>query len=163
MRSSFSSAGRLPELVPARWQRWRTAAGANPAALLRARLLPLVAVGLAALMLVLTVVWFRQVAAPVDCRAARLPLRLNSQADAAMTVARGSPCALVIESGPASVDALSVTTAPANGTVSPRGRTGVIYRAARGFAGDDAFSIALQGHVHGTVGTMQVNVRVAVK
>jgi hypothetical protein len=165
MRSPIlSQAGRAPALPPVRWRRREHAvARANALALVRARLLPVVGMGLSALMLALLVVWFRQVAVPFDCRPARVPLRLNSQADAALKATRGAPCSVVVDTGSASVDALSIETAPANGTLRPRGRTGVVYRAAPSFTGEDDFTIALKGRANQTPGTMQVRVRVVVE
>jgi hypothetical protein len=103
------------------------------------------------------------VAVPFDCRPVRLPLRLDSQADATLAVSRGAPCALSIDPGSVAVDTLTVEAAPANGTLSPRGRTGVVYRPARSFAGEDAFTIAVTGHVGATAGTMLVRVRALVQ
>jgi len=118
---------------------------------------------LAALMLSFLVIWRSQVAAPLDCHPTRLLLHFDGQADAEMNVASGMPCALLVDTGPASIDTLAVEAAPANGYLNPRGRTGVIYRSAPWFKGEDDFTVALKGRVGSHRGAMQVHVRVTVQ
>src|SRR5262245_45964128 len=136
---------------------------AFPAAGLRSRYVPIVGLALTALMLSFLVIWRSQVAAPLDCRPTRLTLNFNTQADAAMTVASGMPCALLVDTGPASIDTLAVDAAPANGYLNPRGRTGVVYRSMPWFKGEDDFTVALKGRVGSKHGVMQVHVRVVVQ
>ena len=90
-------------------------------------------------------------------------LGIDGQADAEMNVASGMPCALLVDTGPASIDTLAVEAAPANGYLNPRGRTGVIYRSAPWFKGEDDFTVALKGRVGSHRGAMQVHVRVTVQ
>ena len=54
--------------------------------------------------------------------------------------------------GPAlPLDGLSIDAAPQYGTLSPRGRTGVIYRPDRAFTGNDTFVFSLHGRSSSTV------------
>ncbi|MCZ7661415.1 MAG: hypothetical protein M5U07_28005 [Xanthobacteraceae bacterium] len=82
--------------------------------------------------------------------------------EVAMRVRTDRACALSLRLGGAAVDALEVTRAPAHGALVPRGRTGVIYRPGRAFAGEDFFSFTLHGQSALYKGASTVRVRVAV-
>jgi len=163
--STFAPTAKVSSTFPFRLRPARSIAPAHPTAVgLRAsRYLPLIGLGLAALMLSFLVIWRSQVAAPLDCHPTRLLLHFDGQADAEMNVASGMPCALLVDTGPASIDTLAVEAAPANGYLNPRGRTGVIYRSAPWFKGEDDFTVALKGRVGSHRGAMQVHVRVTVQ
>ena len=163
--STFAPTAKVSSTFPFRLRPARLGARAHPAAVgVRAsRYLPLVGLGLAALMLSFLVIWRSQIAAPLDCRPTRLALHFDGQAEAEMNVASGMPCALLVDTGPASIDTLAVEAAPANGYLNPRGRTGVIYRSAPWFKGEDDFTVALKGRVGSRHGAMQVHVRVMVQ
>jgi hypothetical protein len=80
-----------------------------------------------------------------DCRVKPIPLTLGRDAEVAITVPAKTSCTIQVHSGSAMVDDLVVTAPPAHGVLTPRGRTGVVYRPDRGFRGDDAFVFSLQG------------------
>jgi hypothetical protein len=69
----------------------------------------------------------------------------TSQADVNMRVREGMACAVLVRTGSAVVSDLRIVAGPVLGTVSQRGRTGVIYRAGRTFHGDDTFAFELRG------------------
>lgn len=165
MRSStFAPAAKVPPPLAFRLRQARPLAGMRPMGMgLRSRYVPIVGLALTALMLSFLVIWRSQVAAPLDCRPTRLALNFDTQAEAAMTVASGMPCALVVDTGPASIDAMAVDAAPINGYLNPRGRTGVVYRSMPWFKGEDDFTVALKGRVGSQRGVMHVHVRVVVQ
>ena len=71
-------------------------------------------------------------------------------------VLTGKPGAAVIEE-------LTITSAPQHGSTSPRGRTGVIYRAHRNYRGEDSFAVALRGRASSGAGVAIIRVRVDVR
>jgi hypothetical protein len=129
----------------------------------RSASLPTIGLVSVVLMLALFAVWSSNVATPINCRATPLALRLGTASESSMTVASGMSCAIIIHHGSATLEALSVETAPNHGNLSPRGHTGVNYRPMPGFAGEDFFAIALKGRLNSHEGTMVVRVRVAVQ
>lgn len=66
--------------------------------------------------------------------------------DVNMTVSHNAACAIWAKTANISVKELTITVAPQHGSLALRGRTGVIYRPARGFTGSDRFSFSLRGH-----------------
>jgi hypothetical protein len=80
-----------------------------------------------------------------------------------MTVARDRACSLYVSPGSAIINSLQIDAVPSGGTLSARGRTGVIYRALSGFNGDDAFTFTLAGKVKEDIATMTVKVQISVK
>jgi hypothetical protein len=98
-----------------------------------------------------------------QCHIVTPPLAFGSEEEARMEASNGTACAAVMRVGSARIDELVVLEAPRNGTVSLRGRTGVTYRAAAGFHGDDAFVIALRGRSAESAGTAVIRVAVAVQ
>ena len=101
-------------------------------------------------------------AAP-DCQTEPLALKFGREMNIKMSVGSGMSCALFTRAGSASLDDVVVEAAPENGTVNPRGRTGVTYRAKPAYKGDDAFTIALKGHSGSERGAMKVRVSVSVR
>lgn len=114
-----------------------------------------------ALLLLTACLW--SALAPVDCRAAPFAFRPNNGIDATMRVTSGRSCIMVARIGSANAQDLWIDTPPQHGTVQPRGRTGITYRAADKFKGDDFFTIALRGRDKSGAGIMTVRVRVAVQ
>jgi hypothetical protein len=99
----------------------------------------------------------------IDCRRPPLALQLGSKVEVAMAVASGMSCPVIVRAADAALDGLSVEMSPQHGNIVPRGRTGVSYRAAPGFRGEDFFAFSLKGRSRNTAGTMLVWVRVAVR
>jgi hypothetical protein len=61
------------------------------------------------------------------------------------------------------IDALTVTAAAQHGSLAPRGRTGIIYRAQGDYRGEDSFALALRGRAGGDDAVAIVRVRVTVR
>jgi hypothetical protein len=83
--------------------------------------------------------------------------------DIAMSLARNSACSIRLHPGSTAVDRLDIVTPPRHGVIDMRGRTGVIYRADRGFKGDDFFTFAVRGQSAAYKGTSVHRVRVTVR
>jgi hypothetical protein len=79
-----------------------------------------------------------------------------------MSVRAGAACPVWARSTTAQIDMMTITLSPQHGTAKPRGRTGVIYRPAPGFRGEDAFAYVRQGASSQYRGSslVRVNVRV---
>ena len=101
--------------------------------------------------------------AATDCQTEPLALKFGREMNVKMSVGSGMSCALFTRAGSVSLDDVVVEAAPENGTVNPRGRTGVTYRAKPAYKGDDAFTIALKGRSGSESGAMKVRVNVAVR
>jgi hypothetical protein len=97
-----------------------------------------------------------------DCRVKPIPLTLGRDAEVAIAVPAKTPCTVQVQAGSATLDDLVVTAPPAHGVLTPRGRTGVIYRPDRGFRGDDGFVFSLQGTVDATRTSSAIRVRASV-
>jgi hypothetical protein len=78
-----------------------------------------------------------------------------------MTVWHSAACSISTRAENVTVDDLKV--APQHGDLALRGRTGVIYRPAREFTGDDFFAFALRGRADAGDESSLVRVRVIVK
>jgi hypothetical protein len=98
-----------------------------------------------------------------QCRAEPGTLVFGADVEATMTVSHGSPCAIWIKAENTSLDELKVTSLPQHGTISLRGRTGVIYRPYREFTGEDFFLFTLRGSSAMRDKASLVRVRVSVK
>jgi hypothetical protein len=97
------------------------------------------------------------------CRTEPAVLRSATDVEATMTVARGGACAIWTRAENISVDDLSIEVAPQHGNLALRGRTGVTYRPARTFTGDDFFAYTLHGRSDAQDASSVVRVRVSVK
>jgi hypothetical protein len=89
-------------------------------------------------------------------------LASGADVDVKMTVARNAACAVAAKTVSPVVD-LEIAVPPQHGTLTLRGRTGVTYRPAREFTGEDSFSFALRGAPAGRAGASLVRVNVSVK
>jgi hypothetical protein len=100
---------------------------------------------------------------PSTCRA--LPVRVMFGAEIATRIETGSgtACTLAVQTGAAVIDALTVTAAAQHGSLAPRGRTGIIYRAQGDYRGEDSFALALRGRAGGDDAVAIVRVRVTVR
>ena len=98
-----------------------------------------------------------------ECQAAPLALKFGSQINVAMKVASGMACTLSAQIGSASLEEPIVETPPQHGSVSFRGRSGVMYRADPAYKGSDFFAIKLNGRSNSEPGAMKVGVSVVVR
>jgi hypothetical protein len=93
------------------------------------------------------------------CRVTPIPLVLGVDTDISITMPAPTPCMIVVRGGNAVLDNITIDAPPARGTLTPRGRTGVIYRPSSGFKGDDAFAFSLRGRASSINGSSVVRVR----
>jgi hypothetical protein len=94
-----------------------------------------------------------------DCRVAPIPLALGLETEVSLALPANTPCTIVVHSGGASLDGLRIDVPPERGTLTPRGRTGVVYRPRPGFKGADAFDFSLSGRSHAAYETATIRVR----
>lgn len=99
----------------------------------------------------------------VGCHVAPVPVTLGVDANAAVSMPAGAPCTVILRTGQAMIEDLTVTVSPAHGTVAARGRTGVVYRPQRQFRGDDRFSFSVRGRLGPAFETSVVRVQVSVR
>jgi hypothetical protein len=97
-----------------------------------------------------------------DCRVKPIALVPGVDANVSILVPPRTPCTIVVQSGNAALRDLLVTVPPVHGTLTPRGRTGVIYQPNRGFRGDDAFAFSLQGSANVAGASALIRVRATV-
>ncbi len=86
-----------------------------------------------------------------DCRVEPVVLEGGLDHDVSISVPTGRPCPILVRVGNVTLDGLSIDEAPQYGTLTPRGRTGVVYRPDRAFSGDDTFVFSLHGRSSSTV------------
>jgi hypothetical protein len=100
---------------------------------------------------------------PSACDAS--PVRLTFGAETATRIETGSgtACAVAMQAGAAVIEDLTVTVAAQHGSIAPRGRTGVVYRARDNYRGEDSFALALRGRSETQHGVAIVRVRVNVQ
>jgi hypothetical protein len=99
----------------------------------------------------------RSVAGVSECRVAAPPAVFGTNAETQMLIRGGLPCPIWTVVASATVNELAITVAPKNGSLTHRGRTGVIYRPAANYRGTDVFEFAMRGQAKSTV---RVNVTV---
>jgi hypothetical protein len=97
------------------------------------------------------------------CPSAPVPVVLGTDAGAALSMTNGAACTVLLRTGSAVLDDLTIDIPPQHGTVVARGRTGVVYRPHRQFQGEDRFAFTVRGRLGPTfefsVVRVQVNVR----
>jgi len=101
-------------------------------------------------------------AGPRPCQTQPALLTPGADLDVRMTVAHNAACAIWSRADNVSVRDLTITTPPQHGTLALRGRTGVTYRPAGGFNGEDAFAFAIHGTRHARHQLSRVRVQVTV-
>jgi hypothetical protein len=92
-----------------------------------------------------------------ECRVTEPPAVYGTNAETQMLIRGGVPCPIWTRIARGPIKELAVTLAPKNGSVTPRGRTGVVYRPATNYRGSDVFEFAMRGQPTSTV---RVNVTV---
>jgi hypothetical protein len=98
-----------------------------------------------------------------ECRSGPVRLALGSETAATVTIGSGAACAISFFAPAVSMNGVRIMAAPRHGTVTPRGRTGVIYRAAAKYRGEDSFDLALSGRSDGGEGVAIVRVTVGAR
>jgi hypothetical protein len=89
-------------------------------------------------------------------------LRFGSEAEATMMMRSNARCPVFVHTGSAILDEPTTLVQPANGVLTPRGRSGFYYRPHQNFAGQDSFAVVLNGRTAKQTGQMTVRVNVVV-
>jgi hypothetical protein len=97
-----------------------------------------------------------------DCRVAPIPLALGLKTEVSVALPANTPCAILVQSGSTPLDGLTIDALPERGTLTPRGRTGVVYRPRPGFKGADTFGFSLSGRSSAAYETATIRVRAMV-
>ena len=92
----------------------------------------------------------RTVSGTSECRVSA-PIVSGANTETQMLVRGGMPCPIWTVIAGASVNELAVTVAPKNGSLTARGRTGVVYRPSANYRGTDVFEFAMRGQSTATV------------
>ncbi len=100
---------------------------------------------------------------PSACGTAPVRLTFGAETAARIETGSGTACAVAMQAGAAVIEDLTVTVAARHGSVAPRGRTGVVYRAQDNYRGEDSFALALRGRSETLHGVAIVRVRVNVQ
>ena len=97
------------------------------------------------------------------CQAKPIPLVLGFDTQISISTSAGTPCPLMLRTGGIPLDELSVEAQPQHGTVTARGRTGVVYRPSPAFKGEDTFAFSVRGSPSARSETSVVRVRAIVR
>lgn len=100
---------------------------------------------------------------PSTCNASPVRLTFGAETAARIEIGSGTACTVAVQAGTAMIEDLTVTTAAQHGSIAPRGRTGVVYRAQDNYRGEDSFALALRGRSETQRGVAIVRVRVNVQ
>lgn len=97
------------------------------------------------------------------CRTEPAGLTPGANLEVRMTVSHNAACAIWTKAEAVAFDEFHVTVPPKHGSVAPRGRTGVSYRPAPQFTGEDLFAFTLHGRLDARDNSSLVRVRVTVQ
>jgi hypothetical protein len=90
------------------------------------------------------------------------PISLGRSSDLSVALSANTPCAILVKPPSAPIDAISIDAPPQHGTLTSRGRTGVVYRPHPGFKGSDAFAFSLHRRSDATPQSFPIHVRMVV-
>jgi hypothetical protein len=96
------------------------------------------------------------------CRVTPIQLALGHETEVSIALPANTPCTIRVEPGSATLDGLRIEVPPERGTLTPRGRTGVVYRPRAGFKGSDAFDFSLRGGSPAAYETSTIRVRASI-
>jgi len=97
------------------------------------------------------------------CSTNPISLEFQPELNVAMTVKRGSACAIWARVAYSFIDTLTIVSPPQHGTLRVRGLSGVIYRPEPGYSGSDAFAFERWGAAQYRKGNSLVRVEVNVE
>jgi hypothetical protein len=102
--------------------------------------------------------------AHAECAFVRFRFLFGSDAATSMQVGSGQPCHIGVRAGARSVfESVRVSSQASNGTVSPSGQSGVVYRSKPGFRGADSFAFTVTGRGPSSSGPATIRVSVTVQ
>jgi hypothetical protein len=90
------------------------------------------------------------------------PIAPGRASDVSIKLPANTPCTILVRTGNAVLDDIVVHAPPKHGTLTSRGRTGVVYRPAPGFKGSDSFIFSLQRRPNSVPETTVVHVRAVI-
>lgn len=97
------------------------------------------------------------------CRTDPAPFGAGAELAMRMTVTHNAACAIGTKIQAIASNEVKIEVPPLHGTLALRGRSGVTYRPAPEFTGDDFFAFTLRGHSPARDNMSFVRVSVAVK
>ena len=100
---------------------------------------------------------------PSACDASPVRLTFGAETAARIETGSGTACMVTMQAGAAVIEDLTISVAAQHGSIAPRGRTGVVYRAQDNYRGEDSFALALRGRSETQHGVAIVRVRVNVQ
>jgi hypothetical protein len=103
------------------------------------------------------------VAGSHDCQVRPIPLALGVESNASVAVPANTPCTITVAAGSTAFEDIAIEVLPQHGTVTPRGRTGVTYRPAPRFKGEDSLAFSIRGRSGAVTGISVVRVHATVK
>lgn len=97
-----------------------------------------------------------------ECTVQRFNFFPGSEAQAAMSVTTGRTCGIISHAaGQSRFDDVRIIERPKHGTLSPNPGTGVNYRSAPGYRGEDSFVYSITGQMKAGRGTATIRVKVS--
>jgi hypothetical protein len=102
---------------------------------------PVLLVG-AAIAVVCALFWTHAFGAS-SCHIRLAPYVFGMTSEVSATVPAGAPCTITLRPGSIPIEALTIESYPKLGSLTPRGRTGVIYRPHNKTSGSDEFVFAI--------------------
>jgi hypothetical protein len=165
--TDFVRQARLSNTIPAGMATATEMQDASSADDQRRRIDSRVVLGGCAILLSLIGVWSTMKALalrpPPSCDASPVRLTFGAETAARIETGSGTACTVAVQPGAAVIEDLIVTVAAQHGSIAPRGRTGVVYRAQGNYRGEDSFALALRGRSETQHGVAIVRVRVNVQ
>ena len=98
-----------------------------------------------------------------DCQAGPIRLVAGLASDISAVVPANTTCTIVVKAGSMTLADIGIDTPPEHGSLTPRGRTGVVYRPQRGFKGEDRFEFSLRSGSDGSRKEFVIHVRAVVR
>jgi hypothetical protein len=93
------------------------------------------------------------------CGVEPITLALGRDSDVWVALPADTPCAILVKPAGTPLDDIAIDGAPAHGTLTSRGRAGVVYRPQPGFRGGDSFDFSLHRRSSSTLESFTVHVR----
>jgi hypothetical protein len=111
---------------------------------------------------VVAMVWVGMVGAR-DCHVQQIPFTLGVESSASIVMPANTSCTVTVAAGGTLIEEIAIDVMPRDGTAMLRGRTGVTYRPAPRFKGDDSFAFSIRGRVGATSGRSLIQVHATIK
>lgn len=90
------------------------------------------------------------------------PISLGRSSDLSVALSANTPCAILVKPPSAPIDDIAIDAPPQHGTLTSRGRTGVVYRPHPGFRGSDSFGFSLHRRSDAAPRSFPIHVRLTI-